>query len=120
MKLRIKHNSIRFRLTQSDVSRLVTIGNLYDSVSFGALALGFAVRSTSGVELSATFTDNVVTLHMPLQMIEELADTDRIGFEANEGDLHLLVEKDFTCLENVAEDQSDNYPNPLAHQHHEK
>jgi len=25
-----------------------------------------------------------------------------------------LVEKDFKCLDNVAEDQSDNYPNPLA------
>jgi len=26
--------------------------------------------------------------------------------------LHLLLEKDFVCLDNTAEDQSDNYPNP--------
>jgi hypothetical protein len=33
--------------------------------------------------------------------------------EGTEEKLHLLVEKDFTCLDNVTEDQSDNYPNPL-------
>ena len=47
-------------------------------------------------------------------MILELLDTDRIGFENRYEELHLLVEKDFTCLDNVGEDQSDNYPNPLA------
>jgi len=46
-------------------------------------------------------------------MIDELATTDRTGFENNAGGLQLLVEKDFTCLDNVAEDQSDNYSNPL-------
>jgi hypothetical protein len=30
-----------------------------------------------------------------------------------EENLYLLVEKDYTCLDNVEEDQSDNYPNPL-------
>jgi hypothetical protein len=47
-------------------------------------------------------------------MINALADTDKVGFENTDGELHLLVEKDFTCLDNVAEDQSDNFPNPLA------
>ena len=40
--------------------------------------------------------------------------TDKVGFEGKQGDLVLLVEKDFTCLDNAEEDQSDNYPNPLA------
>jgi hypothetical protein len=47
-------------------------------------------------------------------MIRELVETDKIGFEEAGGDIYLLVEKDFTCLENVEEDQTDNYPNPLA------
>jgi hypothetical protein len=51
---------------------------------------------------------------MPQKMVSELADTDTVGYENDHGNLHLLVEKDFTCLDNVAEDQSDNYPNPLA------
>jgi len=51
---------------------------------------------------------------MPDSMTEEWTSTDRIGFENNDGQLYLLIEKDFKCLDNVAEDQSDNYPNPLA------
>jgi hypothetical protein len=47
-------------------------------------------------------------------VIREFAETDKVGFEGKHGALNLLVEKDFTCLDNVAEDQSDNYPNPLA------
>ena len=45
--------------------------------------------------------------------------TEQTGFEEemeledSEETLHLLVEKDFTCLDKVEEDQSDNYPNPL-------
>jgi hypothetical protein len=51
---------------------------------------------------------------MPEFMIIRLQDPDRVGFEDTVDQLHLLVEKDFTCLDNVAEDQSDNYPNPLS------
>lgn len=116
MKLRIKSNSIRFRLTKSDVSKLAATGGLDESVSFGASSLAFAVRTSAGNALTSNFNNNTVTLFMPRHMITELAETDKVGFESREGDLHLLVEKDFTCLENVTEDQSDNYPNPLTQQ----
>ncbi len=46
--------------------------------------------------------------------MSQLDNTDEVGFENEQGKLFLLVEKDFTCLDNVSEDQSDNYPNPLA------
>jgi hypothetical protein len=120
MKLRIKSNSIRFRLTKSDVSKLAATGSLDESVSFGASSLAFAIRTSAGNALASVFNNDTVTLFMPQHMITELAETDKVGFESREGDLHLLVEKDFTCLENIGEDQSDNYPNPLAHQHHEE
>ena len=51
---------------------------------------------------------------MPQVMVKEWADTERVGFENKTPAFFLLVEKDFKCLDNVAEDQSDNYPNPLA------
>ncbi len=50
---------------------------------------------------------------MPAVMANEWANTARVGFENNEGEIYLLVEKDFVCLDTVNEDQSDNYPNPL-------
>jgi hypothetical protein len=51
---------------------------------------------------------------MPLMMVKEWSLTSIVGFEDSSNSLYLLVEKDFKCLDNVAEDQSDNYPNPLA------
>jgi hypothetical protein len=114
MKIRIKGNSLRYRLTKSDVYRLSRQGYLEDKTDFGAQQLIYVIQKISSEELSAFFNENVICLNMPGKMIDELASTDRAGFEGRDGTLHLLVEKDFTCLDNVDEDQSDNYPNPLA------
>ena len=114
MKIRIKGNSLRYRLTKSDMYRLSHEGYLEDRTNFGKRELVYVIQKTSERKLSAFFDDNVICLQIPGNMIEELDKTDRVGFEGKQNDLQLLVEKDFTCLDNVDEDQSDNYPNPLA------
>ena len=114
MKIRIKSNSVRYRLTRNDVEHFSEAGYLADKVDFGRLSLIYALRLTDDEQLSATFENNAITLFMPKSMISEWINTDRTGFENNHGTLHLLIEKDFICLDNVTEDQSDNYPNPLA------
>jgi hypothetical protein len=120
MKIRIKTNSLRYRLTRSDVSQLAATGCLHDEVNFGRQSLTYVIKVTDGDELSAAFENNTITMFIPQFMVSEFEHSDRVGFENSEQQLYLLVEKDFTCLENVAEDQSDNYPNPLAEQYHEK
>ena|ERR1700743_2695275 len=120
MKLRIKSNSIRYRLTRTDVDQLLKAGYLKDGVNFGDDELTYVLQSTGEEQLSADFKNNIVTLYIPKPMLIELANTDKVGFEHTDGALHLLVEKDFMCLDNVAEDQSDNYPNPLATKDHEQ
>jgi len=114
MKIRIKGNSLRYRLTKSDMYRLSNEGYLEDKTNFGNRELVYVIQKTNQRQLSAFFDDNVICLQMPGGMIEELDKTDRVGFEGKQGGLLLLVEKDFTCLDNIEEDQSDNYPNPLA------
>jgi hypothetical protein len=114
MKIRFKSNSLRYRLTRTDVAQLTTTGYIDDKVNFGDHSLIYSIKRIDHGQLSATFKNNIITLFMPDSMTKELLNTNRIGFEINNGPLHLLVEKDFTCLDNVTEDQSDNYPNPLA------
>jgi hypothetical protein len=114
MKIRIKSNSLRYRLTRGDVAQLMSAGYLEDKVNFGNRALVYALKLGAGDRLSASFSDDTIVLCMSEKMIHELETTDRVGFEEVAGGLHLLVEKDFTCLDNAEEDQSDNYPNPLA------
>jgi len=114
MKLRIKSNSLRYRLTRSDVDKLSREGYLEDQINFAGTPLIYAIQLTDGQELTSSYIDNKITMCMSRKMIAELTDSDRVGFKNSNSGLELLVEKDFTCLDNVDEDQSDNYPNPLA------
>ncbi|MFZ4928136.1 DUF7009 family protein [Chryseobacterium sp. Mn2064] len=112
MKIRIKDNSIRFRLTQSEVSELGTNGMVYSVTQFVEKAFIYAIERTNDDVLSASFIENKIVLKMPVNMIEELVSTDTVGFDGEVGMVKLLVEKDFVCIDNTVEDQSDNYPNP--------
>ena len=114
MKIRIKGNSLRYRLNKSDINNFAENGYLEEHTSFGMQKLVYALQKNTDNNLSAQFEDNKITLYMPNQLVNEWHLTDIVGFENRHNGLYLLVEKDFKCLDNVAEDQSDNYPNPLA------
>lgn len=114
MKIRIKGNSLRYRLTKSNIEYFSKNGYLEETISFGNQKLVYALERYFESELAADFKDQKITLNVPALMAEEWAVTDRVGFEGNHGPLYLLIEKDFKCLDNVAEDQSDNYTNPLS------
>ncbi|WP_183556735.1 DUF7009 family protein [Mucilaginibacter sp. SP1R1] len=113
MKIRIKGNSLRYRLTKTDVERFSSEGYLEEQTIFGAGLLTYALQVYASDQLTANFENNKITLFMPEAMADSWAATDKVGFEESTGPLYLLIEKDFKCLDNVAEDQSDNYPNPL-------
>lgn len=113
MKIRIKGNSLRYRLTRSEVSQLWSEGYLEERTAFGNKALVYAIETAVDDKLSADFIVDKIVLRMPRSMVEKLNHTDSVGFEDRTGPVSLLVEKDFACIDNVGEDQSDNYPNPL-------
>lgn len=114
MKIRIKGNSLRYRLTKVDVNTFSEKKYIEEAINFGNQTLWYALQQYDKDQLSATFTNTRITLLMPEAMANEWITTDRVGFEYQDEGLFLLVEKDFKCLDNVAEDQSDNYPNPLS------
>jgi len=113
MKIRIKGNSIRYRLTQSDLARLNEEGFLMERTEFAGKTLSYGIETTINRKLSADYIGDQVLISMPKDMIGQLVSTSAVGFEDKTGPVSLLVEKDFTCLDNVEEDQSDNFPNPL-------
>ncbi|ANH80518.1 hypothetical protein A8C56_05495 [Niabella ginsenosidivorans] len=112
MKIRIKGNSLRYRLTRSEVAKLWEEGFLEERTAFTGNALVYAIEAVSSDQLSADFNANRLVLHIPKQMADALYNTDKVGFEDQSGTVSLLVEKDFVCIDNTEEDQSDNYPNP--------
>jgi hypothetical protein len=113
MKIRIKGNLLRYRLTKSEVAKLGSAGFLEEHTAFGNKTLVCAIETAIDDKLSADFIADKIVLHIPKKMIYELNNTDRVGFDDRTGPVSLLVEKDFACIDHVEEDQSDNYLNPL-------
>lgn len=116
MKIRIKGNSLRYRLTRSEVERFAVEGYIDECTSFGPVQLIYALKKSEGENMYADMQNNCITFYMPHQMADEWTRTDRVGFENAKGDLYLLIEKDFMCLDLPMQDQADNYPNPLMMQ----
>ena len=118
MKLRIKSNSIRIRLTKTEVSTLAATGYLEEQTLFANNKFVYALQSVDDAnELTATMNANKITMLVPAAFIKDWPVNNVVGFEAripvaeNES-LYLLLEKDFVCLDETTEDQSDNYENP--------
>lgn len=117
MKLRLKSNSIRIRLTKTEVSTLVDTGYLEEKTPFAHSTLEYRLQTTFADEIYAALNTNKIIVFIPEILIKGWPESDLIGFTgkmtlANEEVLHIKIEKDFTCLDETTEDQSDNYANP--------
>jgi hypothetical protein len=118
MKIRIKDNSIRFRLTKSEVQTLGTVFYIEGQTHFIDSIFRYAIDAHAESDmLSAEYKKDKITLFFPKQIAMEWYQNDRITYQhqmqVSDGQaLKILIEKDFVCLDHTDEDQSDNYPNP--------
>ena len=119
MKVRIKGNSLRYRLTKTEIDNFGKLGFLEEKTEFlNGPSFHYRLERKAGIEnLEASFSGNMICIFVPENIATEWTTTDVVGFDTkmNIGDgkeLFLLVEKDFVCLDNTFEDQSDNYENP--------
>ncbi|RAJ05874.1 DUF7009 family protein [Arenibacter echinorum] len=120
MKIRIQGNSVRYRLTRSEVASLKKEGYYKEQTAFNGKDFTYAVAAKENITgLQAEFQGDTITLCLPKNESIKWPDNERVGYEnkmiLNDGQvLSLLLEKDFVCLDERVEDQSDNYPNPAA------
>lgn len=123
MKLRIRGNSIRLRLTKGEVEQLAETGKVVDAVAFGPTSPGlrYELRTMADSETRARFEDNCLSVSIPTNEAQNWIRSEQIGIEAVQpidGNIFLpiLVEKDFVCLkERDGEDDTDAFPNPFMH-----
>jgi hypothetical protein len=122
MKLRIKGNSLRLRVTQSDMARLMQEGRIEETVYFAPeedAKLTYALEHTpSPAEISAHYCPQKITIALSTEAATQWSETDQVGIsgeaDTGHGPLALLVEKDFACLDRVDADDEDTFPHPLA------
>ena len=118
MKLRIKGNSLRLRLSKTDVQQLSETGRISDKISFGTEQLMYSLKCDNTVkEPEASFGLNNIIVLIPGRFAGEWHKNNVIGIDGtqntgNNESLYILIEKDFQCLDETTEDQSDNYINP--------
>ena len=118
MKIRIKGNSIRIRLSKSETALFAAKGYLEERTEFSNNTFIYAVKATEDRTMSAKFVSGNITMHIPKHLIKEWASSNLVSLDynmplPNDKTLDLLLEKDFKCIDAVVtEDQSDYFENP--------
>ena len=121
MKVRIKGNFIRYRLSKSEVEDLSLTGIVKETTCLGVNNFfTYSLVSKDGIEnLEANFMDGNLIIFLPKENAQNWFTNSKVGYRSTvkideKNILVLLVEKDFQCLDETEEDQSNNYPNPIA------
>lgn len=120
MKLRIRGNSLRLRLSQREVAELAEQGTVQDAISFAVGSrLVYALRASDDAPAPFAHLEGArIDVTLPASVARAWTSTDQVGIEAEQplgdgGVLRILVEKDFACLKpRAGEDDADAYPHP--------
>jgi len=121
MKIRIKDNTIRFRLSATDLKTLRKKGKVVSKCVFGSSQVfKYSVVSKkkgNSEFLCVDLKENHIKVELAASDVKEWAKSDLEGFDAEmdngtEEGLYVLIEKDWQCLKPRDEDESDLFPNP--------
>ncbi len=116
MKLRTTHNSIRIRIRKSEIEELKAEGKVVERIQF---PLGILFRFALQIEdmkdgVTASLEDNFLRVSIPKAEADAWINSNLVGIEKhisvpNGEALHVLIEKDFPCLDRPEEDKSDTF-----------
>jgi len=119
MKLRIKGDSLRLRVTQGELGEFASRGRVEDRIRFAAghsLTYRLSIdRSAS--HLAAGLSGDAIEVRVPEALAREWSGTDLVTLagtqDLGDGALRIVVEKDWACLApREGEDESDSFPHP--------
>ena len=126
MKLRIKGNSLRLRVSRSELARFQAGARIEETVHFTAgpeAKLTYALESASQpfpVRVRCGFRE--VTIVLSKDRARVWGAENEVGVYGSvdigsEGSFDVLVEKDFACLDRSDTENEDTFANPLAGAH---
>ena len=121
MKIRILDSSIRLRLDRAEVDRIGAGESVTATTEFpNGAQFTYALAASEAAAPTASFEAGCMTVWVPREEAHEWAtDETRVGIHTSQavkaGELKLLIEKDFECLDpREGEDQSNRFVNPKA------
>ena len=120
MKLRITTNSLRLRVSQSDLARFMESGRIEEAIHFAADAcaqFSYALeQSEAQRDISIRYQPQAVTVVIPGSEARDWAGGNQVGIygdvDVGVSKLAVIVEKDFACLDGSDRGNIDTFPNP--------
>jgi hypothetical protein len=121
MKLRLKGNSIRFRLTQTEVNALAAGESIYSTLRISAVQeFVYALEPWNLNVFQVKMENGEFTVFVPSGQIGPWASGDAEGISGSQDNgsdepLSISIEKDFVCLKDrPGENEDDHFPHPDA------
>jgi hypothetical protein len=123
MKLRIKGNSLRLRVSRSEVARILRRERVEETIHFAPhpnAKFTYALEQEPSVSTpTVRYAERDITVLVPAALANTWCSTDLVGIAESVslgslGSLELLIEKDFACLDRSDEDNQDTFANPHA------
>lgn len=115
MKLRVQGNSLRLRLTRSEVAALDSKGEVTEEIRFSSGgALTYRLEKRTGAEaLAASLSNGLISISVPAAAAARWVGSEEVGVYGQDGELRIAIEKDFRCLTRASDEQeADAYPHP--------
>lgn len=120
MKLRIKGNSLRLRITPSEMTRLLETGRIDETIHFASdenAHLTYALEHAQNAPaIAVRYSPGEVAVVLSSDEARRWARAGDVGLYAQtptaHGSLELAVEKDFACLDKTDAENVDTFPHP--------
>lgn len=123
MKLRIKGNSLRLRVSRSEVARIMRRERVEETIHFAPhpnAKLTYALEQAHSVSRpTVRYAERELTVLVPDDLANAWCSKDLVGIAESVnlgslGALDLLIEKDFACLDRDDEENQDTFANRHA------
>ena len=121
MKLRINGNSLRLRVSRSELTRFLSSNRIEDTIHFGPAPeakLTYALESTATNSATIVrYSPQELTVRISEDQARTWSEAGEVGIYTavdigSEGLLEVVIEKDFACLDRSDEDNTDTFVNP--------
>jgi uncharacterized protein DUF7009 len=123
MKLRIKGNSLRLRVSRSELARFLDGERIEETIHFTRApeaSLTYALESAvQVVPVRVQYESQIVKVLLSKDQASIWGVESEVGVYSKldigaAGSLEIIVEKDFACLDRSDEENSDAFANPQA------
>jgi hypothetical protein len=121
MKLRIKGNALRLRVSRSELERFTSGERIVETIRFGPepeARLTYALVWDEEIDKTTVkYISRTLTVQIPFASACNWGSSDLVGLSAridlgSSEILDVLVEKDFACLDQSDTESEDTFPNP--------